>query len=146
GRWGFLRRLREHRAAEHGKRERQCRAKEGFRVLHRAPCYSSLQTYSIRAHACAATPLTVAGRNLQSSRPARAASSSRREPDERSTLLSSTLPFVSMRKLSSTVPVSFARRADGGYSGFSHDEASTTGAVLAGAGAGVGVIATGAGG
>src|SRR5581483_9697048 len=51
-----------------------------------------------------------------------------------------------MRKLSSTVPVSLARRAAGGYSGLSQEEASTTGAVLTGCGAGVGVIATGAGG
>ena len=58
-----------------------------------------------------------------------------------------TLPFTSIRKLSSTVPVSLARRDADGYSGFSHDAASTTGGVLTGAtGAGVGTIATGAGG
>src|SRR5207244_13020884 len=50
-----------------------------------------------------------------------------------------------IRKLSSTVPVSWARRAAGGYSGVSHDEASTTGAVVTGA-AGVGVMGAGAGG
>src|SRR5205085_7971109 len=116
----------------------------------RAPCYSSLQTYSMRAHACTGAPLTVAGRNLHRPRPAFAASSRRRKPDERSILLSITLPLWSMRKLSSTVPVSFARREAGGYSGFSHEEASTTGGVLAGAagagGGGVGAITAGAGG
>src|SRR5256885_438994 len=102
----------------------------------------------MRAHECTAAPLTVPGRNLQSPSAARAASSKRREPDERSTLLSITLPFVSIRKLSKTVPVSFARRDAGGYSGLSQDEASTIGAVRAGAtgAGGVGAITAGAGG
>src|SRR3954465_5682699 len=54
-----------------------------------------------------------------------------------------------MRKLSSTVPVSFPRREADGYSGFSHEEASTTGGVrvgAAGAGGGGGAMSTGAGG
>src|SRR5437868_9929702 len=101
----------------------------------------------MRAHARCGLPSTVAGLKLQSSSPWRAASSSRREPDERSILLSSTLPLTSMRKLSSTVPVSFARRAAGGYSGLSHEAALTTGAVLTAArGGGVGTNGTGAGG
>src|SRR3954465_12383607 len=103
----------------------------------------------MRAHACTAAPLTVAGRNLHRPRPAFAASSRRRKPDERSILLSITLPLWSMRKLSSTVPVSFPRREADGCSGFSHEEASTTGGVrvgAAGAGGGGGAMTTGAGG
>src|SRR2546421_9746973 len=100
----------------------------------------------MRAHARCGLPSSVAGLKLQSSSPARAASSSRREPDERSTLLSSTLPFTSIKKLSSTVPVSFALRAAGGYSGLSHDAAFTTGAVLTAWRGGVGTKGAGAGG
>src|SRR3954469_11878487 len=149
GRAALLGGLRECRTAERQEREGQHRADERSHLVHKAPFYSSLQTYSMRAHACTAAPLTVAGRNLHRPRPAFAASSRRRKPDERSILLSITLPLWSMRKLSSTVPVSFPRREADGYSGFSHEEASTTGGVrvgAAGAGGGGGAMTTGAGG
>src|SRR2546421_4529787 len=77
-------------------------------------------------------PLTVAGLNLHRLRPALAASSRRRWPDERSTLLSSTLPSISIRKLNRTSPTSFARTDAGGYAGFSQVLASTTGGVRTG--------------
>src|SRR6267142_4489776 len=119
---------------------------DGFQLVHRTPGYSSRHTYSMRAHARVALPSTVAGWNLHSSRPARAASSRRRDPEERSILLSSTLPFSSIRKFNSPVPVSLARRDAGGYSGLSHEAACTTGAVRTGCGAGVGTKGAGAGG
>src|SRR3989442_15544576 len=100
----------------------------------------------MRAQARVGLPSTVAGWNLQSSRPASAASSSRRDPDERSILLCTTRPFKSTRKFKSTVPVSLARRDAGGYSGFSQDAACTTGAVRTGSGPGVGKKGTGGGG
>src|SRR5258708_19388704 len=71
----------------------------------------------MRPHVRSGLPLRVAGLNLHRARPALAASSRRREPDGRSTLLSSTLPSTSIRKSIRTVPVSFARRAAGGYGG-----------------------------
>src|SRR5258705_11879252 len=71
-------------------------------------------------------PLRVAGLNLHRVRPALAASSRRREPDVRSTLLSSTLPSTSIRKSIRTIPVSFARRAAGGYGGPAQLFPSTT--------------------
>src|SRR6266850_4387815 len=74
-------------------------------------------------------PLRVDGLNLHRLRPALAASSRRREPDVRSTLLSSTLPSTSIRKSIRTLPVSFARRAAAGYGGLSHVLASTTAGV-----------------
>src|SRR6267143_1497274 len=83
----------------------------------------------MRPHVRSGLPLSVAGLNLHRPRPALAASSRRRKPDERSTLLSSTLPSVSMRKLRRTIPVSFARSDAGGYAGFSHVFASTTAGV-----------------
>src|SRR6266850_850952 len=119
---------------------------DAFQLVHNTPGYSSRHTYSMRAHARVALPSTVAGWNLHSSRPARAASSRRRDPEERSILLSSTLPFSSIRKFKSTVPVSLARRDAGGYSGLSHEAACTTGAVRTGCGAGVGTKGAGAGG
>src|SRR5207247_503209 len=65
---------------------------ESFPACHkRALRHLSFHSYSIRPHACSGLPLTVAGLNLHRLRPALAASSRRREPDERSTLLSSTL-------------------------------------------------------
>src|SRR6266436_1722880 len=48
-------------------------------------------------------------RELAYASPALAASSSRRWPEERSTLLSSTLPSTSIRKVNVTRPVSLAR-------------------------------------
>src|SRR5256885_9607705 len=72
-------------------------------------------------------PLTVAGLNLHRLRPALAASSRRRWPDERSTLLSSTLPSISIRKLNRTSPTSFARTDAGGYAGFSPEVGATPG-------------------
>src|SRR5205814_4719625 len=107
---------------------------------------SNLHTYSMRAHARVGWPPAVAGLKVQSSNPARAASSSRRDPDDRSTLLSITLPLTSIRKLSSTVPVSFARRAAGGYSGLSQEAAFTTGAVLTAGRGGVGTNTAAGGG
>src|SRR5438445_4774476 len=86
----------------------------------------------MRPHACSGLPLTVAGLNLHRLRPALAARSRRREPDERSTLLSSTLPFTSIRKLKRTVPTSFDSSAAAGYEGFSQVLASTTAAVRSG--------------
>src|SRR5438309_5739794 len=78
------------------------------------------------------SPLTGAGLNLPRLRPALAAASRRRWPDERSTLLSSTLPSISIRKLKRTSPTSFARIDAGGYAGFSQVLASTTGGVRTG--------------
>src|SRR5881397_1866717 len=86
----------------------------------------------MRPHDRSGFPLTVAGLNLHRLRPALAASSRRREPDERSTLLSSTLPSTSIRKVRRTLPVSFARRAAAGYAGFSQVLASTTAGVRTG--------------
>src|SRR6266496_2260439 len=86
----------------------------------------------MRPHVRSGLPLTVAGLNLHRPRPALAASSRRREPDERSTLLSSTLPSTSIRKLKRTVPTSFDRSAAAGYEGFSQVLASTTAAVRTG--------------
>src|SRR5258706_15830831 len=83
----------------------------------------------MRPHVCSGLPLSVAGLNLHRVRPALAASSRRREPDERSILLSRTLPSVSIRNLNRTSPVSFALSAAGGYAGLSQVLASTTGAV-----------------
>src|SRR5258708_5957321 len=83
----------------------------------------------MRPHVRSGLPLSVAGLNLHRLRPALAASSRRREPDVRSTLLSSTLPSTSIRKVRRTVPVSFARRAAAGYGGSLHDLASTTAGV-----------------
>src|SRR2546429_8429973 len=80
-------------------------------------------------HDCSGLPLTMPGLNLHRLSPALAASSRRREPDERSTLLSSTLPFTSIRNLKRTVPVSFARRAAAGYGGSSHNLSLNTGGV-----------------
>src|SRR5882672_3710062 len=79
----------------------------------------------MRPHVRSGLPLSVAGLNLHRLRPALAASSRRREPDVRSTLLSSTLPSTSIRKSIRTVPVSFARRAAGGYGGSAQLFAST---------------------
>src|SRR2546427_3600633 len=73
----------------------------------------------MRPHDRSGLPLTVVGLNLHRVRPALAASSRRRKPDERSTLLSRTLPSISIRKLKRTTPVSFARSAAGGQRGFS---------------------------
>src|SRR5258708_35593991 len=81
----------------------------------------------MRPHDRSGFPLIVAGLNLHRLRPALAASSRRRKPDERSTLLSSTLPSISIRKLKRTIPVSFARSAAGGDAGFSQVLASATG-------------------
>src|SRR6266508_592797 len=86
----------------------------------------------MRPHVRSGLPLTVAGLNLHRPRPALAASSRRREPDERSTLLSSTLPSTSIRKLKRTVPVSFARIDAAGYGGSAQLLASTTAGVRTG--------------
>src|SRR5207245_2711598 len=83
----------------------------------------------MRPHVRSGLPLSVAGLNLHRLRPALAASSRRREPDVRSTLLASTLPSTSIRKVKRTIPVSFARRAAAGYAGFSQVLASTTAGV-----------------
>src|SRR5258708_32598428 len=83
----------------------------------------------MRPHVRAGLALRVAGLNLHRVRPALAASSRRGEPDVRSTLLSSTLPSTSIRKSIRTVPVSFARRAAGGYGGSAQLFASTTAGV-----------------
>src|SRR5882762_2499396 len=80
----------------------------------------------MRSHERSGRPLIVAGLNLHRLKPALAASSRRREPDERSILLSSTLPSTSIRNLNRTVPVSFPRSDAAGYGGSSHDLASTT--------------------
>src|SRR5436190_10365685 len=87
----------------------------------------------MRAQDFSGFPSVVPGLNLQSDSPCRAASSRRREPELRATLLSSTLPSTSIRKFSCTTPVSFARKAAAGYGGFSHALASTTAAVFTGA-------------
>src|SRR5205814_295021 len=106
---------------------------ESFPACHkRALRHLSFHSYSIRPHACSGLPLTVAGLNLHRLRPALAASSRRREPDERSTLLSSTLPSRPTRILNDTIPVSFARSDAAGYGGSSHDLAFTTGGVRTG--------------
>src|SRR2546422_11367452 len=97
----------------------------------------------MRPHDRSGFPLTVAGLNLHRLKPALAASSRRRKPDERSTLLSSTLPSVSIRKLKRTSPVSFARSAAGGYEGFSQVLASTTGGVRTGSLVTAGVVRAG---
>src|SRR5207245_642986 len=83
----------------------------------------------MRPHVRSGLPLSVAGLNLHRLKPALAASSRRREPDVRSTLLSSTLPSTSIRNLKRTVPVSFPRSAAAGYGGFSHVLASITAGV-----------------
>src|SRR6267154_931054 len=83
----------------------------------------------MRPHVRSGLPLSVAGLNLHRLRPPLAASSRRREPDVRSILLSSTLPSTSIRKVRRTIPVSFPRRAAGGYEGFSQVLASTTAGV-----------------
>src|SRR5258708_35791322 len=83
----------------------------------------------MRPHVRSGLPLSVAGLNLHRLRPALAASSRRREPDVRSTLLSSTLPSTSIRKVRRTVPVSFARRAAAGYGGSLAGLASPTAGV-----------------
>src|SRR5712691_7617019 len=86
----------------------------------------------MRARTRSGLPSTVAGLNLHRLKAARAASSRRRKPDERSTLLSITLPSRSIRKLRRTVPTSFARSAAAGYEGFSQVLALTTGGVRIG--------------
>src|SRR2546429_6078749 len=95
-------------------------------------------------HDCSGLPLTMPGLNLHRLSPALAASSRRREPDERSTLLSSTLPFTSIRTLKRTVPVSFARRAAAGYGGSSHNLAWNTGGVRTSGGLFVTAVIVGA--
>src|SRR2546427_9612414 len=95
-------------------------------------------------HDCSGLPLTMPGLNLHRLSPALAASSRRREPDERSILVSSTLPFTSIRTLKRTVPVSFARRAAAGYGGSSHNLALNTGGVRSSGGLFVTAVIVGA--
>src|SRR5207247_10770099 len=80
--------------------------------------HSNFQSYWMRAHARSGLPATVAGVNLHIPSPALAASSRRRWPEDRSTLLSSTLPSTSIRKVKDSRGVSLARIEAAGYVGF----------------------------
>src|ERR1700687_2414746 len=81
-----------------------------FRRSSRGVYRSSFHTYFNLCHDCSGLPSTAPGLNLQRLNALRAASSSRSKPLEVSMRLSTTRPDASMRKFSSTVPVSFRRR------------------------------------